>query len=271
MARVMYQPDAGLRADLEQALRVVGDAALMRFRNRDFATETKGAQDFVSQVDRDCEAALIAHLAQIVPAAGVLGEETGGSATGLAWVIDPIDGTSNFVRAMPMWCLSVALVDHGVPIAGAIYDPNAAEMFSAIKGGGAQLNGAPMQVARTQSMDAALLAISFSFKSRPQAHHAVLQKLMDQRGLYRFLGSGALALAYCAAGRVDGFWEDWMMPWDVAAGLILISEAGGLVSDYGAQDGWRQGGPILAAAPGLAADFAALTGIALPRAAQGDA
>jgi myo-inositol-1(or 4)-monophosphatase len=118
--------------------------------------------------------------------------------------------------------------------------------------------------ARTARMDAALLGISFSFKSRPAHHLAVLQALIDQRGVYRFLGSGALGLAYCAAGRVDAFWEDWMMPWDVAAGLILVAEAGGIVSDFGAQGGWQKGNHILASAPQLAPAFSAMTGVALP-------
>jgi myo-inositol-1(or 4)-monophosphatase len=257
----MLAPEESLRDALEACLRQAGAAALARFRARDFRMETKGAQDFVSQVDRDTEIALIDMLAKILPGARVLGEEFGGSAEGLAWVIDPIDGTSNFVRGLPLWCLSVALVKDGVPVAGAIYDPNADEMFSAIRGGGTRLNGLPVHVATTASLDAALLGLSFSFKSRPEAHHAVLRALMDARGLYRFLGSGALGLAYCAAGRVDGFWEDWMMPWDVAAGLILVTEAGGLVSDYAANDGWNAGNAILASSPAMAAAFGRITGL----------
>lgn len=253
--------DEHLRHALEACLRIVGGEALARFHARDFRTETKGAQDFVSQVDRDTEIALIAKLRDILPQAQFLGEEFGGSAAGLAWVIDPIDGTSNFVRGMPLWCLSVALVRDGVPLAGAVYDPNADEMFSAVKGGGTRLNGAPVHVAATDRADAALLGISFSFKSRPEAHHAVLRRLMAERGLYRFLGSGALGLAYCAAGRVDGFWEDWMMPWDVAAGLILVAEAGGWVSDYGAGEGWQNGNAILATSPAMAVTFGNITGM----------
>lgn len=263
-----FAPDEALRTNLATAVRAAGMAALARFRARDFETETKGAQDFVSQVDRETEIALTRDLAAILPAAGFLGEEFGGQIGDLAWVIDPIDGTSNFVRGLPLWCVSVGLVADGQPVAGVIYDPNADEMFSAMRGGGAQLNGAPIRTASTARMDAALLGISFSFKSRPAQHHAVLQGLMDQRGLYRFLGSGALGLAYCAAGRVDAFWEDWMMPWDVAAGLILISEAGGIVSDFGAAGGWQKGNPILASTPQLAPAFSALTGVALP--AQGN-
>lgn len=258
-----FIPDESLRAALETCVRKAGAAAHARFRARDFRTETKGAQDFVSQVDRDTEIALIDMLAKIVPSAQVLGEEFGGSAEGLAWVIDPIDGTSNFVRGLPLWCLSVALVQDGVPMAGVVYDPNADEMFSAIRGGGTQLNGLPVHVATTARVDAALLGLSFSFKSRPEAHHRVLRALMDARGLYRFLGSGALGLAYCAAGRIDGFWEDWMMPWDVAAGLILVTEAGGIVSDYAANDGWRAGNAILAASPAMADTFGRITGLDL--------
>lgn len=256
-----FAPDEPLRDALEACVRQAGAEARARFRARDFRTETKGAQDFVSQVDRDTEMALIGMLAGIVPSAQVLGEEFGGSAEGLAWVVDPIDGTSNFVRGLPLWCLSVALVQDGVPMAGVVYDPNADEMFSAIRGGGTRLNGVPVHVATTGRLDAALLGLSFSFRSRPEAHHAVLKALLGARGLYRFLGSGALGLAYCAAGRTDGFWEDWMMPWDVAAGLILVTEAGGVVSDYAANDGWRAGNAILAASPAMAHDFGRITGL----------
>lgn len=250
-----------LREAIEGCMRKAGLEALARFRSGDFHIETKGAQDFVSQVDRDTETMLTADLKKIIPGAGFLGEEFGGSADGLAWVIDPIDGTSNFVRGLPLWCLSAALVKDGIPLAGAVYDPNADEMFSAVKGCGTRLNGRPVSVATTSQPDAALLGISFSFKSRPEAHHAVLQALMAERGLYRFLGSGALGLAYCAAGRVDGFWEDWMMPWDVAAGLVLVAEAGGVVSDYAANDGWVKGNGILACCPAMAGTFGAVTGI----------
>lgn len=251
-----------LREQLEASLKGIGQAALARFQSQDFVTETKGAQDFVSQVDRDTELALIDSLGAIVPGAGFLGEEFGGSAQGLSWIIDPIDGTSNFVRGIPLWCLSVALVLDGRPLAGAIYDPNANEMYSAVLGLGTRLNGVPAHVATTSQFDAALLGVSFSFKSKTQTHLAVLQQLLEARGLYRFLGSGALGLAYCAVGRVDGFWEDWMMPWDVAAGLILVTEAGGCVSDYGRHDGWSNGNHILVSAPHMADAFSKLTGLA---------
>lgn len=257
-----------LRDQLETCVKRVGQAALSRFQAQDFITETKGAQDFVSQVDRDTELALIDGLGAIVPDAGFLGEEFGGSATGLSWVIDPIDGTSNFVRGIPLWCLSVALVLDGRPLAGAIYDPNADEMYSAVLGLGTRLNGVPVRVSTTSQIDAALLGVSFSFKSKTQTHIDVLQNLMEARGLYRFLGSGALGLAYCAVGRVDGFWEDWMMPWDVAAGLILVTEAGGRVSDYGSNDGWSDGNHILVSAPGMAGAFSKLTGVACGKALQ---
>ncbi len=250
------------REQIETCVKEIGGTALVRFRAQDFVTETKGAQDFVSEVDRETELALIDALGTLVPKAGFLGEEFGGSAKGLSWVIDPIDGTSNFVRGIPLWCLSVALVLDGRPLAGVIYDPNAQEMYSAVLGLGTLLNGVPVSVAQTSQIDQALLGVSFSFRSETQTHVDVLQKLMTARGLYRFLGSGALGLAYCSVGRVDGFWEDWMMPWDVAAGLILVTEAGGTVSDFGSNNGWVDGNHIIVAAPGVAQAFAELTNIA---------
>ena len=252
-----------LRHGLEATLRKAGALALERFQRRDFTTLSKGAQDFVSEVDRETETLLKQDLASLCPDAGFLGEEYGGKIEDLSWVIDPIDGTSNFVRGIPLWCLSVALVEKGRPVVGAIYDPNADEMFSAALNRGATLNGKPMAVSQAETADTAILGISFSFKSDPERHHAVLRRMMEKKGLYRFFGSGALALAYCAAGRTDGFWEDWMMPWDVAAGLILVSEAGGMVSDYCHGDGWEKGNAILASNRNLASMLSDVTGLSV--------
>ena len=251
------------REVVEAVVREAGEAALGRFRDRRFEVETKGPQDLVSEVDRETEAAIRARLVEAFPDTGFMGEEGGGRVDGLTWVVDPIDGTSNFVRGIPFWCLSVALVEEGRPVLGVVRDPCLGETFAAHRGGGAALNGQPISVSGTRTPDSAILGIGFSFKSSVARHQEVLAHLLAERTVYRFQGAGALTLAHCAAGRIDGFWEDHMMPWDVAAGLVLIAEAGGVVSDYAEGRGWVDGNRILASAPGLAGFFSAATGIPL--------
>lgn len=262
----MLSPDAlqSRLAHLCDLLREAGGLAKARFAARDFVTETKGAQDFVSAVDRETEALIRARLQAACPDTGFLGEETGGAMGARTWVVDPIDGTSNFVRGLPFWCLSVALVEAGEPVLGAIYDPCQDELFTAIRGAGGHLNGRPLRVSAQDRPDGAILGLGFSFKSRVPWHRAVLDGLLREQALYRFFGSGALTIAHCAAGRIDGFWEDHMMPWDVAAGLVLAREAGAVLSDYGSGEGWRRGNAILIGTPGLAGFFSGVTGVPLP-------
>ncbi|MDA7430633.1 inositol monophosphatase family protein [Primorskyibacter aestuariivivens] len=254
---------AARSASVENVIRKAGKKALDRFHARDFETETKGAQDFVSAVDRETEALIRNCLEATYPDTTFMGEETGGSIDGRTWVIDPIDGTSNYVRGVPFWCLSIALIEDGKAILGSIYDPCNDEMFSAWHGGGCHLNGKPVEVSDTMSADRAVLGVSFSFKSSAERHHSVLKALMDHKALYRFCGAGALTLAHCAVGRLDGFWEDHIMPWDVAAGIVLATEAGAHVSDYASNDGWRLGNEILVSTPSMTEFFVRATGVSL--------
>ncbi|WP_404403761.1 inositol monophosphatase family protein [Pelagibacterium halotolerans] len=251
------------RTAAEAILREAGKRALEHFEARSFSVEEKGVQDFVSEVDRQTEIFIRESLAALFPDDTFLGEEGGGEIAASSWIVDPIDGTTNFVRGIPFWCLSAGFVVDGEPTVGVIYDPCRDEMFSAHKGGGAMLNGKPIRVSTTSAPKQALLSIGYSFKSPATRHHAVIDGLFSAGAMYRMHGAGALALAQVAAGRMDGFWEAIIYPWDVAAGLTLVQEAGGIVSDFFAGDDIHKGHEILATAPGMKDFFGALTGIAV--------
>lgn len=251
--------------DLMQRLRFVeailhsaGQTALTRFHNRDFAVTAKGRQDLVSDVDRETEAALREGLTRAYPDTTFLGEEGGGAVGDLTWVVDPIDGTSNFVRGVPHWCLSVGLLHRGRPVLGVIHDPNTNETFTGIAGAGARLNGDPIRVSAGRPLSEATLGLGFNLQSDRVRHAALIGRLLARDCLYRFMGSGALGLAWAAAGRTDGFWEERIMPWDVAAGLAIAEAAGACVSDYWSPECWAVGNSVLVAPPGLAPAFAEL-------------
>ena len=251
--------------DLMHRLRLVaavvnaaGQTALSRFRSRDFTVSAKGRQDLVSDVDRTTEASLRDALTNAFPYTTFLGEEGGGTVGDLAWVVDPIDGTSNFVRGMPHWCLSVGLLHLGRPVLGVIHDPNLNETFTGVVGTGAWLNGDPIRVGSARPLSEATLGIGFNLKADRARHAALIGKLISHDCLYRFMGSGALGLAWAAAGRTDGFWEERIMPWDVAAGLAIAEAAGAQVSDYWSPECWAVGNSVLVAAPELAPAFANL-------------
>ncbi|GLQ52896.1 inositol monophosphatase family protein [Devosia nitrariae] len=247
------------RLAAEAVLREAGKRAQQRFVSRAFEIEEKGIQDFVSEVDRQTEAFIRESLTTLFPDDTVLGEENGGTVGNRAWIVDPIDGTTNFVRGIPFWCLSAGLVIDGVPAVGVIYDPCRDEMFCAHKGGGTMLNGMAVRTSSTSDPTRAILSVGFNFKAPVERHLSVLAGLFAAGAVYRMPGAGALALAHVAAGRFDGFWEAFIHPWDVAAGLVLVTEAGGIVSDYPLNDGLHTGSPILASTPGMAEFFTALT------------
>ncbi|WP_068113527.1 inositol monophosphatase family protein [Tropicimonas marinistellae] len=252
------------RRTAESVLREAGQHALERFRSHAFTVQEKGMQDFVSEVDRETEAFIRARLAESFPSDGFFGEEHGGAPTAATWVVDPIDGTTNFVRNIPFWCLSAGFVVNGQPEIGVVYDPNLDEMFAAHRGGGCWLNGTPISVSDTDTPETAVLAFGFSFRAPADRNPRIVSHLLSAGAVYRMQGAGALSMAHCAAGRVDGFFEAHMMPWDAAAGLALIVEAGGLVSSFGDNDGFRTGNVVLASTPPMAGFFSAATGVALP-------
>jgi myo-inositol-1(or 4)-monophosphatase len=241
--------------------REVGQEASRQYRRRDtLAVETKGLQDLVSETDRACEDEIVSALARMFPGDAFLGEErglqnAGGDAT---WVIDPIDGTANFLRGIPLWCVSLGLVFRNVPVIGIIYNPETDELYAAKRGGGATLNRAKIRVSAVTKLNEARMGIGFSYR-RPVAPHArAVSALLEAYCEYSRFGSGALGMAFTADGRMDGYWEAHINIWDVAAGLCLVREAGGWTNDFMSGDVFRQGNPILATNPALAAPLQAL-------------
>jgi myo-inositol-1(or 4)-monophosphatase len=254
--------DERLRAAEAVALEAGRLAAGHFARRHLLRVDRKGAQDLVSEADRACEDLIVGELARRFPDDGFVGEERGARNAGAAavWVIDPIDGTHNFLTGIPFWCVSVGLAVGGEPALGVIHDPTAGELYAARSGGGAFLNGRPIRVSGETDPTRARVCVGFSYR-RPVADHVRgVEALLAAGCEYLRLGSGALGLAYTAAGRFDGYWERHMNAWDFAAGLMLVREAGGLTNAALAGDGLARGSEILAATPALFAPLQALTG-----------
>lgn len=198
--------------------------------------ELKAANNLVTFVDKESEKRFVGGLSKIFQEAGFIAEEGTGikKESGYNWVIDPLDGTTNFVHRVPVWCTSVALCYGREAILGVIFDPNSNECFSAYKGGGAFLNGKPIVVSKIGNLQQSLLATGFPYDDfgRVDAYLSLFQRLMKEtRGLRR-LGSAALDMAWTACGRFDAFYEYGLSPWDVAAGTIIVQEAGGKVTEF---------------------------------------
>jgi myo-inositol-1(or 4)-monophosphatase len=217
--------------------------------------ETKDINDFVSEVDRDAEKIIIDTLKKAYPDHGFLGEETGyteGTAE-YEWIIDPLDGTTNFLYSIPHYCVSIALKRRGKLYQAVIYDPIKDDLFTASRGQGATLNSRRIRVKDCRSMHGALLTTGVPY--RPDQQHLVDPYLASMKALIpdtagiRRPGSAALDLAYVAAGRYDGFWEFSLHEWDIAAGVLMVLEAGGMVSDLKGGNDHMKTGDIVAASP----------------------
>lgn len=227
--------------------------------------ERKGVQDLVSRADREVEVLVEKALLQRFPNSSVLGEEGGGArdAGGPLWVVDPIDGTLNFLRGIPHWCVSIALLDEGRVKAGAIYDPMADEMFSAHEEGGARLNGEATRVSTTERFDEAVIAYGDSQRTPKEAPRRVVTALTDRNVEMRKMGAGALSSVWVAAGRVDAFFELHLNAWDALAAWHIVKEAGGRANDFLGSggpddDGLRHGNALLVSNAALYDELAAL-------------
>lgn len=201
-------------------------------------------------------------LSQAFPDDGFFGEEGGARNAGAhaVWVIDPIDGTHNFLTGVPFWCVSVGLVVGGEPVLGLIYHPVLDELFSARRGGGSFVNGTPIKVSGESDVARARVCVGFSYRRPIDDHVRAIGALLTAGVEYCRLGSGALGLAYTAAGRFDAYWERHLNSWDAAAGLVLVAEAGGSVNDFFARDGLTRGSEVLASTPALVGPLRELTG-----------
>ncbi len=211
----------------------------------------KQQNDFVSEVDDAAEEAIISTLRDAYPDHGFLGEESGykDRDAEYLWVIDPLDGTTNFLHGLPQYCVSIGLLHKGVPQQAVVFDPNRNELFTATRGVGAYLNDRRIRVSRTDKIEEALLGTGFPFKEMANLEEYVrmLKNAMRTCSGVRRPGAAALDLAWVACGRYDGFWEIGLSPWDMAAGALLVREAGGLVGDLEGNEGFLDKGRIVAA------------------------
>jgi len=210
---------------------------------------TKGRNDFVSDVDRLAEQEIINVIHKSYPDHAILAEESGEQGNSdTVWVIDPLDGTANFLHGFPHYCVSIGIIVRGKIEHGVIYDPLRDELFTATRGGGAQLNDRRLRVTKQKTLAGSLIATGFPFKYHEHfpAYSATFNAVFPEVADLRRGGSAALDLAYVAAGRVDGYWELGLQKWDLAAGVLLIEEAGGVVSDFIGGDNYRESGNVVA-------------------------
>jgi len=230
---------------------------------------TKNQNDYVTEVDRAAEQAIIEVLLSAYPTHAILAEESGASAnlnddSENVWIIDPLDGTTNFIHGFPQYCVSIALQQKGVMTQAVIYDPNRNDLFTATRGAGAFLNSKRIRVTRKDRLADTLIGTGFAGRDHdPKALEEYLKMFqvmtMNTHGLRR-PGSAALDLAYVACGRYDGFFEKDLKSWDIAAGALMITEAGGIVGDFTGESDYLEKGSVIAASPRIFAQMVALLG-----------
>lgn len=220
----------------------------------DLTIESKQRNDFVSEVDRQAEHAIIDILKRAYPDHQFLGEESGDSGqadSAYRWIIDPLDGTTNFLHGLPHYSVSIALEYQGRIELGVIYNPSNQELYTAERGGGAFLNNRRIRVAGLRNLEGALLGTGFPFRLEQDldAYLKTFRALHGPLAGIRRAGSAALDLAYVAAGRLDGYWEFGLRPWDIAAGVLMVREAGGVVVDPAGKEEFMINGNLIAANP----------------------
>jgi myo-inositol-1(or 4)-monophosphatase len=247
-----------------KAARKAGGVILRASRDIDLVkVESKRRNDFVTEVDRAAEAAVIGVLREAYPHHAILAEESGhtrGSQAEYQWIIDPLDGTTNFIHGVPQYCVSIGLLHKGVPTQAVIYDPNRNELFTASRGAGAFANDRRMRVSKRERINEALIGTGFPYSQVDslERYLAMFRKVTLNCAGIRRPGAAALDLAYVAAGRFDGFWEMGLSPWDMAAGVLLVTEAGGLVGDFRGEPGYMASGEIVVGNPKVFAQLVQL-------------
>ena len=237
-----------------KAARKGGDTAL-RYLNRigDIEVRSKARNEFVTQVDHAAEAAIISSIRERYPHHGILAEESGHHAGDeCTWIIDPLDGTTNYIHGFPVFSVSIAVKVRGQLEAGVVYDPCRQELFTATRGGGAQLDGRRIRVSAWQGLEGALIGTGFPYRSNGEwlpRYMPMLQAVMENTAGVRRPGSAALDLSYVAAGRLDGFWEFGLSIWDIAAGALMIREAGGMIASLTPGQDVLETGNVIAGSP----------------------
>lgn len=217
---------------------------------------TKQQSDFVTEVDRAAEAEIIDTIREVYPGHAILAEESGAlagsdDAPEYQWIIDPLDGTTNFIHGFPQYAISIGIAHKGVMTHAVVFDPNRNELFTATKGTGAYLNDKRIRVSKRAKLDEALIGTGFPYRmfDHIETYLAIFRELSRKTAGMRRPGAASLDLAYVACGRLDGFWELGLSPWDMAAGSLLITEAGGLVSDFSGESDFMNTGNILGGTP----------------------
>lgn len=223
------------------------------------SVDTKGKNDFVSEVDRQAENIIIDKIRSAFPQHSILAEESGEIGENeYQWIIDPLDGTTNFLHGFPHFAVSIGLKHKGVMDQAIIYDPLRQELFTASKGSGAHLNNRRLRVSKQKKLDGALLGTGFPYSDMQHLpkYLKTFEELCPRCAGIRRAGSAALDLAYVAAGRLDGFWEYGLKPWDIAAGSLLILEAGGLINCIDKSDDYLKSGNVVTGNPDICPQLA---------------
>jgi myo-inositol-1(or 4)-monophosphatase len=236
-----------------RAARRAGELIVRNLNNLESLTVTaKGRNDFVSEVDRAAEAQIVEVIHRHYPDHAILAEEGGAQGEHeFRWIIDPLDGTTNFLHGFPVFAVSIACEHKGRLEHAVVYDPMRQELFTASRGGGAHLDNRRIRVSKQRTLEGALIGTGFPFRANDRyldAYFAMLKAATQSTAGIRRPGAAALDLAYVAAGRIDGFWELGLAPWDTAAGTLLVQEAGGRIGTLSGEE-YRQGGHVVAGSP----------------------
>jgi myo-inositol-1(or 4)-monophosphatase len=232
------------------------------FRDAGLEVRRKGENDYVTQADKESEAAIVAEIRRRFPDHRILAEEGSGAGLGRdehEWLIDPLDGTTNFLHGLPMYCVSVACRRGGELLAAVIADPEGENLFTAVRGGGATWNGRRMAVSGQDGLKGAFLATGYPWRALPtlELYLGIFRDVFCESKAIRRCGSAALDLAYTAAGVYDGFFEFRLSPWDIGAGILLVREAGGIVTDVDGGERFFASGNVVAGAPAVHRDLLA--------------
>ena len=236
-----------------RAARAAGDVIIRQIDHvQDLPVTKKSRNDFVTEVDKHAEMAIIETLRNSFPNHAFLAEESGQQGDSpYLWIIDPLDGTTNYLHGFPQYAVSIALQHKGELVQAVVYDPLRQELFTASRGEGAMLNNKRIRVSKQKSLEGALLGTGFPFKEQERLNEYLdsFKALFPMTAGIRRAGAASLDLAYVACGRLDGFWEFGLKPWDIAAGVLLIQEAGGMISGICGNENYMETGNIVAATP----------------------
>jgi myo-inositol-1(or 4)-monophosphatase len=253
-------PTASLAARLTFAEKLARECGALALReSENLNVSSKGPHDVLTQADLAVERLIRDAVASAFPADHVVGEEMGGQADAQThhdfWLVDPIDGTANYATDVPRWCISIGYLQAGKPVIGILFDPVHDRMYTASLGGGAFLNGKPIRARGTSSLDGATVEMGWSARLPYTAYLQKVEAVMQAGSAFVRRGSGALGLADVASGRVDGYAELHINAWDCAAGILLVTEAGGRANDFFTPQGIQSGGLLVASTAGIYTDF----------------